>query len=284
MKTLVGVQFKRASRIYDFDAGTMIFVQGDKVVVETERGLGLGLVLKSPREVPDEEIPKDLKRVIRKANNSDIERHMKNCEREKRAMELCKRCIKERGLDMKLVNVDFFYDASKAVFHFVAAQRVDFRELVKDLAQALHTRIEMKQVGVRDETKLIGGIGCCGMALCCSTFLRDFTPVNVKMAKEQNLAMNPTKISGVCGRLMCCLGYEAAIYHEMGRETQRKGKRIQTTLGPGKIVDVNALKRLVMVELESGSTVNIEPEKIIRNNNEKAETAQEEDNPESDSE
>jgi len=276
MKTLVGVQFKKASRIYDFDAGTMTFVLGDRVVVETERGLGLGTVLRLPREVPDEEIPKDLKRVIRKANASDLERHVKNCEREKRAMELCKRCIKERGLEMKLVNVDFFYDASKAVFHFVAAQRVDFRELVKDLAQALHTRIEMKQVGVRDETKLIGGIGCCGRTLCCASFLRDFTPVNVKMAKEQNLAMNPSKISGVCGRLMCCLGYEASIYHELGREIQRKGKTIQTTMGPGKILDVNALKRTITIALESGATVTIEPEKIIRNNADQAESGPEE--------
>ena len=275
MKTLVGVQFKCAGRIYDFDAADAEFKIGEKVVVETERGLGLGAVVAVPRQVPDEEIPSDLKRIVRRASASDIERQTKNCERERRAMEMCKRFIADRGLDMKLVNVDFFYDASKAVFHFVAAQRVDFRELVKDLAQALHTRIEMKQVGVRDEAKLIGGIGCCGLMLCCSTYLREFSPVNVKMAKEQNLAMNPTKISGVCGRLMCCLSYECTIYQEAGREIQKKGKKVMTDRGPGRVTDVNVLKGLVTVELESGGSATFSADKVNRLGPEKPEPGQE---------
>lgn len=276
MKTLVGIQFKRAGRIYDFDTGGLNFEIGNRVVVETERGLGLGVIVVPPREVEDEDLPNDLKRVIRKANVSDIERQIKNCDRERRAMELCRKFISEQGLDMKLVNVDFFYDASKAVFHFVAAQRVDFRELVKELAQALHTRIEMKQVGVRDETKLVGGLGCCGLQLCCNSFLREFTPVNVKMAKEQNLAMNPTKISGVCGRLMCCLAYEFEVYQEAGKDIPKKGKRVMTHLGPGKVSDVNILKKTLSVELETGTTITVDSDKISRMPPEKQEPKQQE--------
>lgn len=262
MKKIVGVQFKRAGKIYDFDGEGLELTLGSKVVVETERGLGLGVVVVPPREVPDEQVPPDLKKVIRLANSGDIERYIANCEREKKAMQLCKKLIEDLKLDMKLVNVDYFYDASKAVFHFVAAQRVDFRELVKQLAQTLHTRIEMKQVGVRDETKLLGGVGCCGRELCCSSFLREFTPVNVKMAKDQNLAMNPTKISGVCGRLMCCLAFEHETYAELSKDLPKKGKKVLTPSGMGKVTEMNILKRIVYVELEDGTTMSFPADKL----------------------
>lgn len=262
MKRIVGVQFKRAGKIYDFDSEGFDLTLGSKVVVETERGLGLGVVVVPPREIPDEEAPQDLKKVIRIANNADIERYIANCERERKATQICKKLIEDLKLDMKLVNVDYFYDASKAVFHFVAAQRVDFRELVKQLAQTLHTRIEMKQVGVRDETKLVGGVGCCGRELCCSSFLREFTPVNVKMAKDQNLAMNPTKISGVCGRLMCCLAFEHQTYVELISDLPKKGKKVVTPSGIGKVTEMNILKKIVYVELEDGSTTSFPADKL----------------------
>lgn len=262
MKRIVGVQFKRAGKIYDFDSEGFDLTLGSKVVVETERGLGLGVVVLPPREIPDEEAPQDLKKVIRIANNADIERYIANCERERKATQICKKLIEDLKLDMKLVNVDYFYDASKAVFHFVAAQRVDFRELVKQLAQTLHTRIEMKQVGVRDETKLVGGVGCCGRELCCSSFLREFAPVNVKMAKDQNLAMNPTKISGVCGRLMCCLAFEHQTYVELLSDLPKKGKKVVTPNGIGKVTEMNILKKMVYVELEDGSTASFPADKL----------------------
>lgn len=262
MKFLVGVQFKQTGRIYDFDVSELKLDVGNKVVVETERGIGMGKVVKKPREVADENLPESLKRVIRIAGRSDIERQKKNCGRERQAFELCKKRIKERELDMKLVHVDFYYDASKAIFFFTAEQRVDFRDLVKDMAQSLHTRIEMRQVGVRDETKLIGGMGCCGLTLCCSTFLREFSPVNVKMAKEQNLAMNPAKVSGICGRLMCCLAFEFEIYQELGKGLPKKGKRVMTSQGQGKVTDVDVLKRQVSIELESGGNVILPAEKV----------------------
>lgn len=262
MKKIVGVQFKRAGKIYDFDAEGFELTLGSKVVVETERGVGLGVVVVPSREVSEEKVPLDLKKVIRLANFADIDRYIANCEREKKALQICKKLIEELKLDMKLVNVEYFYDASKAVFHFVAAQRVDFRELVKQLAQTLHTRIEMKQVGVRDETKLLGGIGCCGRELCCSSFLREFTSVNVKMAKDQNLAMNPTKISGVCGRLMCCLAFEHESYVELLKSLPKKGKRVLTPNGIGKVTEINIIKKIVYVELEDGSTFSFTADKL----------------------
>ncbi len=253
MKTIVGIQFKNASKIYYFDCEELKDLdKGSQVIVETELGLGLGSVVEPPRQADEKEIPGELKRVIRQVDDSDLERRKKNREREKHAFDMCWKLINEKKLQMKLVNVEYFYDASKAIFYFTAEHRVDFRELVRDLARTLHTRIEMKQIGVRDETKMMGGIGCCGQPVCCATFLREFQPVSVKMAKEQNLAMNPGKISGLCGRLMCCLSYECDVYEEMGRDMPKRGKTIETPDGTAKVVDVNVLKREVTVATEEG--------------------------------
>jgi len=263
MKRLAGIQFKRAGRVYSFDCAGMNEIKaGDEVIVETELGLGLGKVVFPPKDVEDSEAPPDLKRVVRLADKSDFERERKNREREDAAFDLCSKLIKQKNLEMKLVNVEYFYDASKAIFFFSAEHRVDFRELVRDLARALHTRIEMKQIGVRDETKMMGGIGCCGRPVCCASFLREFQPVSVKMAKEQNLAMNPTKISGLCGRLMCCLAYEHETYEELSKDIPRKGKTVNLPEGPAKVIDVNVIKKLVTLSLESGGTVTMPVEKL----------------------
>jgi len=263
MKTIVGIQFKNASKIYFFDCEQLSDLErGSQVIVETELGLGLGTVVNPPKQVAEEELPEGLKRVIRKVDGADLERREKNREREKQAFELCSRLISEKKLEMKLVNVEYFYDASKAIFYFTAEHRVDFRELVRELARTLHTRIEMKQIGVRDETKMVGGLGCCGQPVCCATFLREFQPVSVKMAKEQNLAMNPGKISGLCGRLMCCLSYESEVYQEMGRDLPKKGKTIETPEGAAKVIDVNVLKRQVIVSTPEGGMTTLPMEKI----------------------
>jgi len=265
MKIITGVQFKRASRIYIFECADMEGLKGgDHVIVETEFGLGLGKIVSEPREVEDDMAPADLKRVVRIADDSDFERLDKNRDRGNYAFDLCNKLIHQKKLDMKLVQVEYFFDASKAIFYFSAEHRVDFRELVRDLARSLHTRIEMKQIGVRDETKLTGGLGCCGQIVCCSTFLREFHPVSVKMAKEQNLAMNPTKISGLCGRLMCCLAYEHKLYEEIGKTMPKKGKTIETPDGPARVIDVNILRKLVTIGTESGATVTVPMDKLFK--------------------
>jgi cell fate regulator YaaT (PSP1 superfamily) len=251
---LVGVKFRRAGKDYFFNAGPLRYNIGDNVIVETERGLGLARVVTPVFEMEYEKAPADLKRVIRKANWNDLERDRKNREREDEARNLCLSLIEEKTLKMKMVRVEYLHDASKAIFYFTAETRVDFRDLVKDLARQLHTRIEMRQIGVRDEAKIVGGIGPCGRECCCATFLSDFSPVSVRMAKDQNLAMNPTKVSGLCGRLMCCLAYEHPLYHEYCKGMPKKGKRMVSPVGPCRIIDLNILGRKALVELESGKT------------------------------
>jgi cell fate regulator YaaT (PSP1 superfamily) len=212
MVKVVGVRFRKACKVCDFSVSDQELKPGDAVVVEVERGLGMGTVASEPVEKDPSKLKHKLKRIIRKADQVDIERQDFNREREDEAFKLCREKIKELNLDMKLIRVEYLFDASKAVFYFTSENRVDFRELVKALASKFHTRIEMKQVGVRDEAKTVGGLGPCGRELCCTQFLSDFAPVTVKMAKEQNLALNPAKISGICGRLMCCLSYEHRDY------------------------------------------------------------------------
>ncbi len=212
MPKVVGVRFKRASKIYDFDPAGLTLEVGDLVVVESEKGMALGRIAYGPKEKNEKGIVRPLKRVIRKANEADMERLEFNREREREAFRVCQEKIHKNDLQMKLVDVEYLFDSSKAVFYFTSETRVDFRDLVKGLANEFHTRIEMRQLGVRDEAKLIGGIGPCGREICCSAFLTDFGPVTVKMAKDQNLALNPAKISGICGRLMCCLSYEYERY------------------------------------------------------------------------
>lgn len=222
MVNIVGVRFKKACRVYDFSCKGLSLKPGDKVIVEVERGLGLGTVVYGPKGVDPSTLSRKLKRAIRKADTVDMERHGFNTEREEEAFRICREKIDKFKLPMKLVRVEYLFDSSKAIFYFTSDTRVDFRELVKDLASMFHTRIEMRQIGVRDEAKMLGGLGPCGRSLCCSSFLSDFEPVTIKMAKEQNLALNPVKISGICGRLMCCLSYE----HDMYKGSKRgKGKR-----------------------------------------------------------
>ncbi len=218
MVEVVGVRFKRACKIYDFDPNGIELKAGDIVIIEVEKGMGMGTVAYGPRKKDPSNIKQPLKKVIRKADSVDLERQKFNEEREAEAFNICRKKIERYGLPMKLVRVEYLFDSSKAIFYFTSENRIDFRELVKDLAAEFHTRIEMRQIGVRDEAKIVGGIGPCGRELCCSRFLYDFEPVTVKMAKEQNLALNPAKISGICGRLMCCLSYEHDLYKEKGLE------------------------------------------------------------------
>jgi cell fate regulator YaaT (PSP1 superfamily) len=216
MPKVVGIRFKKNCKIYDFNAKEFNLKKGEKVIVETERGMGIGWVLYGPVEKDKKKIKFKLKSVIRKASERDILREEQNMDWEKNAFKVCAEKVEKFGLDMKLISVDYLFDGSKAIFYFTADGRIDFRDLVKALAAAFHTRIEMRQVGVRDEAKLLGGIGPCGREVCCHSFLADFEPVTIKMAKEQNLAVNPAKLSGVCGRLMCCLIYEHESYCSQG--------------------------------------------------------------------
>ncbi len=251
MARIVGVRFKRASRIYSFDAGQVECGPGDWVVVETERGMALGQVVSGPDEsqpLP----PQPLKKVLRRAGRRDILRYEQNCELEGYAYQVCLELIREKDLPMKLVDVEYLFDGSKAIFYFTAEQRVDFRELVRDLAREFHTRIEMRQIGVRDEAKMVGGIGPCGRELCCATWLTDFAPISVRMAKEQDVALNPAKISGICGRLMCCLSYEHAMYRDMAKGFPKLGKTVETPRGRGKVVRRNVLEGTFVIQIGQG--------------------------------
>ena len=252
MIEVIGVRFKKACKIYYFDPLDIGLEAGDGVIVETVKGIEYGDVVIGRREVSDEEVIKPLKPIIRKATEKDKERLEENKQKEQKAFAVCKEKIEKHNLDMKLINVEYTFDASKIIFSFTAEGRVDFRELVKDLAAVFKTRIELRQIGVRDETKLIGGLGPCGRPACCSVFLGDFQPVSIKMAKEQNLSLSPTKISGLCGRLMCCLNYEQAYYEELRNVLPRNGAEVRTPDGKGTVMDSNAVKQLVKVRVEIG--------------------------------
>ncbi len=228
MALVAGIRFKPAGKIYYFECPALDLNVGDQVIVETARGIELGSVVLGKREVPDEELILPLKKVIRLVTEADLKKHAANKEREKKAFDICKQKIRERNLDMHLIEVEYTFDLSKVIFYFTSEKRVDFRELVKDLAAIFKTRIELRQIGVRDEAKMLGGIGACGQELCCKRFLGEFAPVSIRMAKEQNLSLNPTKISGVCSRLMCCLRYESEIYTDEdanGKAAERNGRK-----------------------------------------------------------
>ncbi len=214
MVTVVGVRFKKAGKVYYFDPSDLDIDLGDKVILETARGLEFGEVVVGPKQVSEEEVVQPLKQVVRIATEEDEEHVKENIEKAQKAMKIGLEKIEKHGLPMKLIDVEYTFDDSKLIFYFTADGRIDFRELVKDLASVFKTRIELRQIGVRDEAKMLGGLGPCGRTLCCSTFLGDFEPVSIKMAKEQNLSLNPTKISGICGRLMCCLKYESELYKD----------------------------------------------------------------------
>jgi cell fate regulator YaaT (PSP1 superfamily) len=246
---VVGVRFKKAGKIYYFDPLEFTLDEGDYVIVETARGIEYGKVTGKVREVGENDVVLPLKKIIRPAQTEDLEKVEENRLEAERAFSTGVEKIIEHALEMKLVDVEYTFDRNKIVFYFTAEGRVDFRNLVKDLASIFRTRIELRQIGVRDEAKMLGGIGPCGRMLCCSTFLGDFEPVSIKMAKDQNLSLNPSKISGLCGRLMCCLKYENDDYEEAKALMPDIGTRIQTPEGPGKVVGLNLLERLLQVSM-----------------------------------
>ena len=249
MIKVVGVRFKKAGKIYYFDPSDFKINKGDSLIVETARGIEFGECVINPKEVSENEIVAPLKSVLRIATEEDIKRHNENKAKEKEAFSICLEKIELHGLVMKLIDVEYTFDNNKVIFYFTADGRVDFRELVKDLATIFKTRIELRQIGVRDEAKMIGGLGPCGRPLCCSSFLGDFTSVSIKMAKEQNLSLNPTKISGICGRLMCCLNYEQETYEDIRKKMPRIGSIIKTERGQGEVVANNTIKETVKAKI-----------------------------------
>lgn len=260
MIKVIGVRFRTAGKIYFFAPGELDVKLGDNVIVETARGVEFGRVVSGPKEVPEEDVVQPLKSVIRIANEQDVKTQEENKGKEKEAFQICLEKIKKHGLEMKLIDAEYTFDNNKVLFYFTADGRIDFRELVKDLAAVFRTRIELRQIGVRDETKIRGGIGICGRPLCCSTYLSEFAAVSIKMAKEQNLSLNPTKISGVCGRLMCCLTNEEEIYEELNSQLPSVGDNVTTNDGlTGTVHSLSILRKLVKV------VVNLEnDEKEIR--------------------
>ncbi len=254
MVKVIGVRFQNAGKLYFFDPGSYWPTAGDFVIVETTRGVEFGEVVTGVKEIEDDQLTAPLKQVIRIANAQDVQ-HAKDNERaEKEAYGICQQKIADHKLDMKLVSVEYTFDNSKILFYFTANGRVDFRALVKDLASVFKTRIELRQIGVRDEAKMLGGLGPCGRPICCGTFLGDFQPVSIKMAKEQNLSLNPTKISGVCGRLMCCLKYEQDNYEQIRKQMPKVGKEVVTPEGTGVVWELNVIKETVRVRLQKGDS------------------------------
>ena len=248
MTRVIGVRFRPAGKIYFFSPGKYDVKTGDKVIVETARGVEFGSVVLGLKEVEDDKITQPLKSVIRIATQDDIRKEEKNREKEKEAFNICLEKIRKHGLEMKLIDAEYTFDNNKVLFYFTADGRIDFRELVKDLASVFRTRIELRQIGVRDETKIRGGIGICGRPLCCHTYLTEFAPVSIKMAKEQNLSLNPSKISGVCGRLMCCLTNEEETYEELNSRLPSGGDHVTTPDGlKGDVQSVNVLRQRVKV-------------------------------------
>ena len=263
MTTVVGIRFQKAGKIYYFDPCDFDLETGMHAIVETARGVEMGTVLLPPREVEDEKVIQPLKPVIRIATDEDEKTVEINKEKEKEAFDICKEKILKHGLEMKLVNAEYTFDNNKLLFYFTADGRIDFRELVKDLAAVFRTRIELRQIGVRDETKILGGIGICGRPLCCKTYLSDFVPVSIKMAKEQNLSLNPTKISGVCGRLMCCLKNEQDTYEYLNSRLPSVGDTVFTKDGgKGEVQSVSVLRQLVKVVIDNGDEKELREYKV----------------------
>jgi cell fate regulator YaaT (PSP1 superfamily) len=251
----VGVRFKKAGKVYFFDPGEHQLAVGDGVIVETARGIEHGQMVAGPLEVAEEEVVAPLKKVIRKATAQDQQQLLANKEKEEKAFKVCLQKIEAHNLPMKLVGVEQTFDGNKIIFYFTADGRIDFRELVKDLAAVFRTRIELRQIGVRDEAKMLGGLGCCGRELCCSIWLSDFASVSIRMAKDQNLSLNPTKISGICGRLMCCLKYENECYEHAREGLPEPGNWVITPDGEGKVTGINIFKNTVSVELKESKAV-----------------------------
>ncbi len=257
MCEVVQVRLREAGRIAYFSTGGLKFKPGDYIIVEADRGLEYGQICSEAEVILDDDVEQPLRSVVRIATAEDMKKIQKNRERANQAFDTCQKRILQRKLPMKLVEAEYSFDRSKVTFYFTAEGRVDFRDLVKDLARIFKARIEMRQIGVRDEAKLLGGFGPCGRTLCCARFLKDFEPVTIRMAKEQNLPLNPTKLSGLCGRLMCCLAYEYKLYKELSKGLPKEGDAIRLKEGVGKVTAVNVIKRSVVVELEGGREVEI---------------------------
>ena len=250
MAEVIGVRFKEVGQVYYFDPNGIQMKKGDMAIVETARGVECGEVAMENREIEDKDIVHPLKKMIRKATQGDLKKVEENRKKERHAFEICEKKILDHKLEMKLVDVEYTFDNNKILFYFTADGRVDFRELVKDLASVFRTRIELRQIGVRDEAKMMGGLGICGRPFCCTSFLGEFQPVSIKMAKEQGLSLNPVKISGTCGRLMCCLKYEQAAYSDLLRTTPKNGAVVNTPEGRGVVVDVNLLTGMLKVRMD----------------------------------
>ncbi len=257
MYEVVQVRLREGGKIQYFQIGDIKPKTSEFVIVEADRGLDYGEVISEFEAVSEMAAEEPLRKILRIATKADLEQVKKNCEKTKEAFTTCQKKISEHGLKMKLIEAEYSFDRSKLLFYFTAEGRVDFRELVKDLARIFKARIELKQIGVRDEARLLGGFGPCGKCLCCATFLKDFEPVTIKMAKEQNLPLNPAKISGVCGRLMCCLGYEHKLYIELLKGLPRAGEKIEVEGGSGKVLNVNPLKRSVTIDAGEGRVLEI---------------------------
>lgn len=262
MIKVIGVRFKKAGKIYYFDPNGIDIKKGKFVVVETARGIEFGECVIGVKEIPETDIVAPLKSVIRVAEEEDINKHKENKVKEEEALSICLKKIEEHGLNMKLIDVEYTFDNNKVIFYFTADGRVDFRELVKDLATIFKTRIELRQIGVRDEAKMLGGLGPCGRPLCCSTFLGDFASVSIKMAKEQNLSLNPSKISGICGRLMCCLNYEQSTYEDIRKRLPKVGSIIKIEEIKGEVISNNIVKESVKVKYKRDDEEIIEEFKI----------------------
>ncbi len=264
MNKVVGVKFRDAGKVYNFGTGDITVDPGDNVIVETSRGQEFGTVVSGETDINDEDLVTPLKNIIRKATDSDVEKHEKNLSKRDEAMRICQEKINNHGLEMKLIDAEYTFDNNKIVFYFTADGRIDFRELVKDLASQFRMRIELRQIGVRDEAKILGGVGNCGRGLCCHTWMKDFDPVSIKMAKVQNLSLNPTKISGICGRLMCCLKFENEVYSKLKKGMPNQGETVNTPDGKAIVVDTNILESTVRTRLilEEASEENDNEEKL----------------------
>ncbi len=267
MAEVIGVRFKENGKSYYFDPKGDNYKTGDLVVVDTARGIELGEVANSNLVVSDDDVVHPLREVVRRATDADIRRREENKKKQEQAFKICEEKIQSHKLDMKLVEVEYSFDGTKILFYFTADGRVDFRELVKDLASVFHMRIELRQIGVRDEAKMLGGLGICGRPFCCNRFLNDFLPVSIKMAKEQGLSLNPVKISGTCGRLMCCLNYEQNVYEKLNKTTPRVGSTVTTPDGDGTVISVSVLGQKVKVRLDSRDafeTYSCEDVRVVR--------------------
>lgn len=258
MITIIGVRFRHGGKVYYFQPGANLIEKGDHVIVETSRGVEYGMVIHGPRLASEEDVVAPVRTIVRKATEQDEEINRRNIQAEKDAMEICREKILKHGLEMKLIETEYTFDGNKILFYFTAEGRVDFRELVKDLAAVFRTRIELRQIGVRDEARACPGIGVCGRSFCCQTFLPDFIPVSIKMAKDQNLSLNPTKISGTCGRLMCCLKYEESTYESLTRGLPSEGDLVQTPDGVGEVLHVNVLRQLLKVGVRQNEKDDVE--------------------------